>query len=105
MNMRKFAQYGLAGRIKQLGTFTIPEYIAADGTKRDRELVVFDSINITKDNHVIIRGFVEKAKGRFEPRSIRVDRIRRVPIITGNRKHSRYVISANHLIRGQFKIL
>ena len=108
--MKKLTRYGILGRLVQMRNegmlITFPRYITADGDEADRTMVWVTKINPDQGTVEVL---AKKASGIFRYRTMRLDRIRKTPLLITDkhghcRKRNRYFV-ANKNFAGRAKLL
>jgi len=108
--MKKWTQFGIMGRLLQLQrgghAITFPRYVTADGDETDRTMAYVTKINPDKGTVEVL---VRKPGGIYRYRTMRVDRIRKTPMLITDkhghcRKRDRYFV-ANESFRMRVRLL
>lgn len=92
--MKNHTKNGIAGRLVQLqregAAVLFPCYVNAQGTIADRTMVFIASVDPDKG---VVDVLVRRNGSNYAYRTMRLDRIRKTPLIIRGRRRKRYFVS------------
>ncbi|HUX78840.1 MAG TPA: hypothetical protein VMW10_03705 [Alphaproteobacteria bacterium] len=99
--MKQHTRNGIAGRLVQLqregAAVLFPTYVTAGGNKSDRTMVFIANVDADRG---LVDVLVRKSGSNYAYRTMRIDRIRRTPMIIRGRRRKRYFVSTKSVQGG-----